>query len=66
MRAVWRPRWFETAEALKTDGKTTETIHTFGWYMRKYASDAKAKGATAILLSMVPHKDWKDGKISPQ
>jgi hypothetical protein len=40
-----------------------ETIHSFGWYMRKYASDAKAKGATPILLSMVPHKDWKDGKI---
>ena len=54
----------DTAEAVKADGKTTETIHTFGWYMRKYAADAKAKGATPILLSMVPHKDWKDGKIA--
>jgi len=54
----------ETAEALKGDGKTTETIHSFGWYMRKYANDVKAKGATPILLSMVPHKDWKDGRIS--
>lgn len=54
----------ETAEALKGDGKTMETIHSFGWYMRKYAADVKAKGATPILLSMVPHKDWKDGKIS--
>jgi lysophospholipase L1-like esterase len=53
----------ETAEAVKGDGKTTETIHTFGWYLRKYATDAKAKGATPILLSMIPHKDWKDGKI---
>lgn len=53
----------DTAEAFKSDLKTTETIHTFGWYMRKYSSDAKAKGATVILLSMVPHKDWKDGKI---
>jgi len=53
----------ETAEAIKADGKTTETIHTFGWYMRKYATDAKAKGATPIILSMVPHKVWKDGKI---
>jgi hypothetical protein len=31
--------------------------------MRKFAADTKAKGATPILLSMVPHKDWKDGKI---
>ncbi len=54
----------DTAEALKSDLKTTETIHSFGWYMRKYASDAKAKGATVILLSMVPHKIWNDGKIS--
>ncbi len=54
----------ETAEAVKSDLKTMETIHTFGWYMRKYATDAKAKGATPILLSMVPHKIWKDGKIS--
>ncbi len=54
----------ETAEAPRADGKTTETIHTFGWYMRKYATDAKAKGATPIILSMVPHKAWKDGKIA--
>jgi lysophospholipase L1-like esterase len=53
----------QTAEAIKSDLKTMETIHTFGWYMRKYATEAKAKGATPILLSMVPHKDWKDGKI---
>lgn len=53
----------ETAEAIKSDLKTMETIHSFGWYMRKYSTDAKAKGATVILLSMVPHKDWQAGKI---
>jgi len=53
----------DTAQALKSDLKTMETIHSFGWYMRKYATDAKAKGATPILLSMVPHKDWQNGKI---
>ena len=53
----------ETADAPKADGTTTETIHTFGWYMRKYATDARAKGATPILLSMIPHKGWKDGKV---
>lgn len=53
----------QTAEALKGDLKTVETIHSFGWYLRKFATDTQAKGATPILLSMVPHKDWKDGKI---
>lgn len=54
----------ETAEAVKGDLVTMETIHSFGWYMRKFAVDAKTKGATPILLTMVPHKDWKDGKIT--
>jgi lysophospholipase L1-like esterase len=53
----------ETAQALKSDMKTMETIHSFGWNMRKFGNEAKAKGATPILISMVPHKDWRDGKI---
>lgn len=52
----------ETAEVTRLDGKT-ETVHSFGWYMRKYGNDAKAKGATVIYCSMVPHKDWENGKI---
>ena len=41
-----------------------ETVHAYGWYMRKYISDAKARGATPIVLSLVPRKIWKDGKIA--
>lgn len=41
----------------------TETIHTFGWYLRKYVADTRAKGATPILCSLVPRKIWVDGKI---
>jgi len=52
----------ETVEVTKLNG-TKETLHTFGWYMRKYGNDARAKGATAIFCSMVPHKDWQNGKI---
>lgn len=53
----------ETAEWRKPDG-TTETVHTFGWYLRRYGNDARTKGATAVFCSMVPHKDWtRDGKI---
>ncbi|MEA3186523.1 MAG: rhamnogalacturonan acetylesterase [Chthoniobacter sp.] len=53
----------QTAEVAKPDG-SSETVHTFGWYMRKYGSDAKAKGAKVVFCSMVPHKNWKEGKIS--
>jgi rhamnogalacturonan acetylesterase len=35
--------------------KANETVHTYGWYLRKYISDARAKGMTPILCSPVPH-----------
>ena len=44
-------------------GQTTETIHTYGWYLRKYIADAKAKGATPILLTVTVRNIWKDGRI---
>ncbi len=42
---------------------TTETVHTFGWYMRKYVADTKEKGATPIIVSPVPRNVWIDGKL---
>jgi rhamnogalacturonan acetylesterase len=53
----------ETAEVVNATNGKTETVHTFGWYMRKYVRDAKAKGATPIVCSLVPRNDWKDGKV---
>jgi lysophospholipase L1-like esterase len=40
-----------------------ETVHTFGWYMRKYIADARAKGATPIVLSLTVRNIWKDGRV---
>lgn len=40
-----------------------EVVHTFGWYIRQYVIEAQAKGATAIVVSMIPRNDWKDGKV---
>src|SRR5687767_9321590 len=51
----------ETVE-VDVNGKK-EVVHSYGWYMRKYATDAKAKGAHPIILSLVPRNDWKDGKV---
>lgn len=52
----------ETAEVAKKDG-SKETVHTFGWYLRKYGIDARKKGARVIFCSMVPHQDWENSKI---
>lgn len=41
-----------------------ETVHTYGWYLRKYVADARAKGVTPVIASPVPRKRWDaDGKI---
>jgi len=40
-----------------------ETIHTFGWYVRKFIADTKNKGATPIILSPVPRNQWADGRV---
>lgn len=46
----------------KTDGKS-ETVMSFGAYLRKYIRDAKSKGATPIIVSLIPRNIWKDGRI---
>ena len=40
-----------------------ETVHTYGWYLKKFVTEAKAKGATVIIASMIPRNDWKEGKV---
>jgi lysophospholipase L1-like esterase len=37
----------------------TETIHTYGWYNRKYVADTIARGATPMFLSMTIRNVWK-------
>ena len=52
----------ETVEDTKPDG-TKELVHTFGWYMAKFVTDAQARGATMILCSPIPHKQrWENGR----
>jgi len=41
-----------------------EIVHSFGWYMRKYVADARAKGATPIVCAPIPRNVWKDGRVA--
>ena len=50
------------AGTVEMTGKA-EVVHSYGWYMRKYVRDVKARGATPIVCSLVPRKIWKDGRI---
>jgi rhamnogalacturonan acetylesterase len=56
----------ETKDLPQTAGPlagTTETVHTCGWYMRKYINETKASGATPILLTPIVRNIWKDGQV---
>ncbi len=42
-----------------------ETVHSYGWYLRRYITDAQKKGATAIVLSPIPRNAWgADGTVN--
>ncbi len=53
----------ETIEGVVAATGKSETVHSYGWYLRKYVADAKAKGATPIVLSLVPRNRWEGDKV---
>lgn len=62
-RASLKGNGEETEEYKDEKTGKTETVHTYGWYLRKYIADAKNKVATPIVLSLIPRNDWKEGKV---
>ena len=51
----------DTQDVAQTTGPYAgkiETIHTFGWYLRKMIDDAKAKGVHPILLTPTIRNIW--------
>lgn len=53
----------ETEEIDNLLTKKHEVVHTFGWYMKKFVTDTRAKSATPIVLSQIPRNIWTDGKV---
>ena len=56
----------ETQDVAQTTGPLagkTETIHTYGWYLRKYIAETRAKGATPVLATVTIRNIWKDNQI---
>ncbi len=53
----------EVQEIFNLKTKQQETVHTYGWYMRKFIREAKEKGAIPIVCSLVPREKWKKGKV---
>jgi lysophospholipase L1-like esterase len=54
----------ETKEIDNPITKQREAVHTYGWYLRKYVSDAEAKGVKHIAIcSPIPRNAWTNGKM---
>jgi lysophospholipase L1-like esterase len=53
-RGTLRGTGEETREIDNPITKKKEVVHTYGWYLRKYVADARARGMTLILLAPVP------------
>jgi len=50
----------ETQDVTLHSGQV-ETVHSYGWYIRKYIADARAKHATPMLLSLTIRNIWTPG-----
>lgn len=61
-RGVLRGTGPNSVQLVWTDGKP-ETVHSYGWYLKKFTEEAKAKGATVLIASMIPRNDWKEGRV---
>ena len=42
---------------------TVETVYTFGHYLRRMITEAKAAGASVVVLGLTVRSIWKDGKV---
>jgi len=40
-----------------------EIVKSYGWYIRKYIADTRAKGAIPIVCSHIARDRWTDGKV---
>ena len=54
----------ESRNVIMERNGSTETIYTFGTYLRKYIRQAIAKGAIVIVTSHTPGNWWKDDNVT--
>jgi lysophospholipase L1-like esterase len=46
-----------------TTGRDGQPAHTYGWYMAKMATDAQAKGAGVVYLTVTARNIWRNPKV---
>lgn len=56
----------ETEEIDNQLTKKHEVVHSYGWYLRKFVQETKAKGAVPVVMSLTPENVWSGGKMAPE
>src|ERR1017187_56382 len=51
----------EAQEITNLITKKFEVVHSFGWYEKQIITEARAKGATPMVCSLIPRNTWKNG-----
>lgn len=46
------------------NGNLIENVRSYGWYMREYVRQIKAKGAIPIIISLIPRNRWTENKVN--
>ncbi|MDC7682365.1 rhamnogalacturonan acetylesterase [Asticcacaulis sp. BYS171W] len=54
----------ETGPLTDKAGKVIEGVHSYGWYMREYIRQVRAKGAVPIVVSLIPRNRWTGDKVN--
>jgi rhamnogalacturonan acetylesterase len=62
-RGVLRGTGDTTTELTWPDGEK-ETVHSYGWYLTKFITEAKAKGAVPIVVSLIPRNIFKEDRVA--
>jgi rhamnogalacturonan acetylesterase len=40
-----------------------EIVYSFGWYVRKYVADCRARGIELVLMTATPRNRWEEGRM---
>jgi len=51
----------ESQEITNLITKKFEVVHSFGWYERQLVAEARSKGATPMICSLIPRNTWNNG-----
>src|SRR5262249_11737423 len=62
-RASLKGNGDDTQEVVMEATGQKEVVHSYGWYLRQFIAETKAKQATPIVLSPVPRNIWQEGKV---